>query len=110
MRSRRSRKLSHTQTSVPCGTLKYAVPVYNLNYITSTSDKIEMTIEDDAFLDVLFLRIRGETIKFSTTRKKLIIQLEKTLLKDIETLEASESQSNTDLLEDKKKFLTLRFP
>ena len=85
--------------------LKYAVPVYNLNYITSTSDKIEMTIEDDAFLEALFLRIRGETIKFSTTRKKLIIQLEKTLLNDIETLEASESQSNTDLLEDKKKEL-----
>ena len=57
------------------------------------------------FLEAPFLRIRGEIIKFSTTRKKLSIQLEKTLLNDIETLEASESQSNTDLLEDKKKEL-----
>ena len=85
--------------------LKYAVPVYNLNHIINTSDKIEMTIEDDAFLEILFLRIRGETIKFSTTRKKLRTQLENTLLNDIETLEASESQLNTELLEDQKKEL-----
>ena len=83
--------------------LKYAVAVYNLNQIINTSDKIEMTIEDDAFLEALFLRIPGETIKFSTTRNKLSIQLEKTLLNDIENLETSESQSKTDLLEDKKK-------
>ena len=51
------------------------------------------------------MRIRGETIKFSTTRKKLCTQLENTLLNDIETLEASESQLNTELLEDKKKEL-----
>ena len=85
--------------------LKYAVLVYNLYHIINTSDKIEMTIKDDTFLEILFLRIHRETIKFSTTRKKLSIQLENTLLNDIETLEASESQLNTDLIEDKKKEL-----
>ena len=85
--------------------IKYALPVYDLNYITSTNNKIEMTIEDDAFLEALFLRIRGETIKFSTTKKRISTLIEKNLLKDIETLEASELQSNFELLQDKKKEL-----
>ena len=61
-----------------------------------------MTIEDDAILEALFLCIHGETIKISRTRQKLRIQLEKRLLNDIKTIEASESQSNTDLLKGKK--------
>ena len=62
--------------------LKYAVPVYDLNHITNTRDKIELNFEDDAILEALFLCVRGETIKCSTIRKKLSIKLEKTLTRN----------------------------
>ena len=48
---------------------KYAILVYNLDYIKA-EDTIEMTIDFDQFLEVLFLRIRGETIKFSSNLKR----------------------------------------
>ena len=44
--------------------LKYAVPVYNPNQIINTSDKIEMTIEDDE-------EIRNNKLKSIMVRSKL---------------------------------------
>ena len=54
-----------------------------------------MTIEPDAFLEVLFLRIRGETIKFASTLKRKQLNPENNLIADIKTLES-------ELLLDKK--------
>ena len=50
--------------------LKYALPIYNPVFLKGNHAKIEMTIEDDLFLETLILRIRGETIKFSSMQKK----------------------------------------
>ena len=49
--------------------LKYVIHVYDLNYLTNTHNKIEMTIDDDSFLEALFLRTRGETIEFASNKE-----------------------------------------
>ena len=49
-----------------------ALPVYKVQYIESNWGKILFTIDDDLFLETLFLRIRGESIKFSSHLKKNI--------------------------------------
>ena len=53
---------------------------------------------------MLFMRIRGETIKFATTLKKENKIREKTLLEDIDHLERiqDETGTNSKLMEDKK--------
>ena len=49
---------------------KYALPVYNLDYLKHTNNNIQFTIDNDTFLEVLFLQIRGETIKYSSKLKR----------------------------------------
>ena len=39
---------------------KYAIPIYSCEYI-NTNDYIQLMIESDLFLEVLVMRIRGET-------------------------------------------------
>ena len=41
---------------------KYAVPVYSTDYIENSPDNISFTIEDELFLEVLFLRIRAKQL------------------------------------------------
>ena len=84
--------------------LKYALPVYNPNFLKANYTKFEMTIDDDLFLETLILRIRGETIKFSTMQKKALSTTEKQLIEDIETLEheSTGTSHNQTLLSDKK--------
>ena len=45
--------------------IKYALPVYQQAYIedNSSNQDLQLTIDDDAFLELLFLRIRGESKK-----------------------------------------------
>ena len=82
--------------------IKYALPVYDLDFLKA-NDNIKMSIDSDQFLEVLFLRIQGETIKFATNKKKQTYLKEKRLLEDIKTLEnSSVSQSNMTLLADKQ--------
>ena len=84
--------------------LKYALPVYNLDFIKSNFNSFEMTIDQDTFLEMLLLRIRGESIKFASGQKKKESKTERQLIKDIETLESQESNfaSNSTLLPDKR--------
>ena len=42
--------------------IKYLLPVYNLKYIKENCDKIHLSIDDDTFSEMLFMRICGETI------------------------------------------------
>ena len=85
--------------------LKYAVPVYSIQHIKENPDSISLILDDEMFLKVLLLRIRGETIKFASHLKKEIDKHEKQLLKDIETLESDNDllTANLQLLLDKKK-------
>ena len=85
--------------------IKYSLPVYNLKYIKENYDNIHFSIDDDTFLEMLFMRIRGETIRFATHLKKTQNQQEKTLLADIHNLENISSQTNSALLQDKKMSL-----
>ena len=84
--------------------IKYVVPVYDLMYLEKNYNDITFTIGCDVFLEMLLLRIRGETIKFATFAKKQNISKEKELIKDIEYLERNiEYQPhNLNLLSDKK--------
>ena len=86
---------------------KYAIPLYSVEFLNENYSDIQFTIDNDVFLEMLLLRIRGETIKFATFEKEKHVHLENTLIKDIETLEASEQlqSSNTELLHDKRQEL-----
>ena len=45
---------------------KYAIPVHNINFLNNPVNygNIDLVIDSDIFLEVLFLRLRGESIKF----------------------------------------------
>ena len=50
---------------------KYAVPVYNLHNLETIDDsEIHLTVDFDIFMEMLLLRIRGETIKYASYIKK----------------------------------------
>ena len=74
--------------------LKYALPVYNIEYIKNTDKKLNFSIDPDKFLEMIYLRVRGETIKFASHLKNVNTKIEKKLIKEIENME---SQENTNL-------------
>ena len=74
---------------------KYAAPVYDLDYLKNDLANFEMIIEKDLFLEMLLLRIRGETIKFGSIQKKKLSNIEKQLIEDIATLEATDTNCST---------------
>ena len=82
----------------------YAIPVYHPIYLQGNYKDIIFKVDDDIFLETLFLQIRGETIKFSSILKKRQLFEEKQLLRDIEHLERTESL-NINLLSDKRAAL-----
>ena len=85
--------------------LKYCLPIYSLNYINESYNNIQFCIDDDTFLEMLFMRFRGETIRFATHLKKTQTQQEKSLIADICHLENSSGSMNQSLLDDKKSEL-----
>ena len=77
--------------------------MYNVDYIKEKFKDLTFSIDDDLFLEMLFLKFRGETIKFATFLKKQQMSQEKKLLQDIINLETTTlGNSNFALLEDKK--------
>ena len=84
--------------------LKYAIPIYSFDFIEKHPEALAFTIDDDLLLEVLFLRIRGETIKFASALKKRNNERERELEKDIEYIEMSPNllKSNEKTLKDKK--------
>ena len=81
-------------------------PVYNINFLTNPANygNIDLVIDSDIYLEVLFLKLRDESIKFANFQKKLQNLKEKELISDIEYLESNETliESNSTLLSDKK--------
>ena len=60
--------------------VKYTVPVYTYEYLNFASfGDLQLTIADDLFLETLLLRLRGETIKYSSVRKKIEMLQKKNL-------------------------------
>ena len=96
--------ISKINTLIDNEIFKYALPIYHPNYLTGNYKDIMFTIDDDLFLEMIFLKIRGETIKFSSFLKKNERTMEKQLIKDIEDIEKMEV-INFELLSDKKSSL-----
>ena len=87
--------------------LKYAVPVYNMEFLENYNNygDIKFTVDHDVFLELLLLSVRGETIKFSSYLAKQRNKTEIQLISDIENLEKMTNVNNNlnhDLLSDKK--------
>ena len=49
---------------------QYMIPVYNLEYILSNENDLQLTISDQLFLETLLMEIRGKTISYSSYKKK----------------------------------------
>ena len=93
--------------------LQYALPVYNLENLNSIPDEdIQFTINDNIFLECLFMKIRGESVKFASRLKKNLTLEEDNLKSEIETLEGHSVLGNKDNLElltfKKQKLIELR--
>ena len=83
--------------------LKYAPPVYNLNYISVDSyPDLLLTIDNESFLEAVLLTLRGETIKHASIAKKRASSLENNLKAEIEILESENDEKKFDILEMKK--------
>ena len=66
----------------------YGVPVYNLDNIHQIADTdLHIKLNDSEFLEMLLLKIRGETIKYASNLKKGQETREQQLISDIELLE-----------------------
>ena len=87
--------------------IKYAIPIYNLEKLHSINDSdFYFTISDKLFLEALLLRIRGETIHFSSILKRKRDRKEENLIKDIDHIEKNVNLLHIrTLLEDKKSEL-----
>lgn len=93
--------------------LQYALPIYNLDNLNSIPEKdLQFTINDNIFLECLFMKIRGESIKFATQLKKNLTIEEDNLKREIEKLEGEllvDNKHNLELLTFKKqKLIELR--
>ena len=80
--------------------------VYNPIAVVSISNsELQFIIADDTFLEILLLKIRGETIKFASALKKQSNELELKLETDIEDLEKNCFPGTIEKLYDKQQEL-----
>ena len=61
--------------------------VNNGNDVNVASDEIQFIINDQLFLETLLMMIRGNTIKYSSEKKKKRVKEETALEEDIKRLE-----------------------
>ena len=80
---------------------QYMIPVYNLEYILSNENDLQLTISDHLFLETLLMEIRGKTISYSSYKKKQNQQKEEKLEKEIEQMEELE-HIDTEMIKNKK--------
>ena len=83
--------------------IKYAVPVYNVTYITVDAfPEIDLTINCEKFLEAMLLRLRGETIEYASKAKRKESNKENLLISEIEMLESKLVDIQSPVLEMKK--------
>ena len=76
---------------------EYAVFPYNRdNLDTISSLDVELTINDQLFLDVLLMKIRSKTISYASYKKRKFEETERQLLLEIENLEKKETLNNLE--------------
>ena len=82
---------------------QYALPVYNFDNINLIPDnQLQFSIDDQLFLEVLLMEIRGKSISYSCYKKKKNDKLEKQLISEIEKIENNLTIENIDCLENLK--------
>ena len=85
--------------------IKYAVPVYNMQSInTIPENELQTTTSENLFLEMLFLCIRGETVRYSSTKNKQEVSHESGLLSDIEKLENEEDRADSQNKINQKQY------
>lgn len=68
--------------------IQYAIPVYNIDEIEKIPDEeLQFTINDQMFLDVLLMELRGQSISYASYKNKQKNNLEKELTNRITRLE-----------------------
>ena len=88
---------------------QYALPVYNSNNIKDISDaEIQFQIDDQLFLEILLLEIRGKSISYSAYKKKMRNIHENNLISNIQILESREDVDIEELKEKKQELENLR--
>ena len=80
---------------------QYALPVYNFENINLIPDnQLQFSIDDQLFLEVLLMEIRGKSISYSCYKKKKNDKLEKDLISEIEKIENNVTNENIDYIEN----------
>ena len=88
---------------------QYAALVYNLDEIDNIPlTEIDFQINDQLFLEVLLMEIRGKTISYSSYLKKENAKEEKKLTEEIETLENIENLDFDTINSKRKELESLR--
>ena len=74
---------------------QYALPVYNIDEIENIPNtEIQFNINDQLFLDVLLMELRGQSISYASFKNKQRNNLEKNLIKKITYLENNLNEAN----------------
>ena len=74
---------------------QYALPVYNIDEIDNIPNtEIQFNINDQLFLDVLLMELRGQSISYSSFKIKQRNNLEKDLINKITYLENNLNETN----------------
>ena len=82
---------------------QYMVPVYNRNVIEDIPDEdIQFVINDQLFLDVILMELRGQSISYACYKSKQRNNREKELIKNIGEIEGCVNENNIDRLETLK--------
>ena len=85
---------------------QYVLPVYNLeNLNTVPNEELQLVINDQLFLDVLLMEIRGKSISYASFKNKNRETREKDLTKTIADLENNETEDTAEQLENLKNEL-----
>jgi hypothetical protein len=86
--------------------MQYAIPIYNVENINEISDdNLQFTVDDQLFLDVLLMEIRGQSISYAAHKKKENSKLEQELLRNIENIESNLNEDNLESLQCLKEEL-----
>ena len=87
---------------------QYSVHVYNKEALRDIDNlDIQLTMNDQLFLEILLTEIRGKTISYATFKKRESVKLENTLTREIRKLEEN-AQSDQNLIEIEEKKSQLR--
>lgn len=82
---------------------QYAALPYDLDNLDHVdNDLVQFTINDQLFLEVLLMEIRGKTISYSSFKKKERVDREKVLHREIQVIEEDLDNASVDLLDRKR--------